>query len=73
MDLIRDRIRQSILLKEAILNDEKLTDKIRLAVDGLVAAYKNGNKTIFCGNGGSAADAQKRQQNHFLWQRRKRG
>ena len=58
MDLIRDRIRQSILLKEAILNDEKLTDKIRLAVDGLVAAYKNGNKTIFCGNGGSAADAQ---------------
>lgn len=58
MDLITSRIRQSISLKEAILNDEKLLGNIRLAVDGLVSSYQKGCKTIFCGNGGSAADAQ---------------
>lgn len=33
----------------------QLIDKIS---DVIVQAYKNGNKTIFCGNGGSSAEAQ---------------
>ena len=33
-------------------------DEILKAVDILVAAYKEGNKLLLCGNGGSAADCQ---------------
>jgi len=32
--------------------------EILAAIDLLVAAFKNGNKILLCGNGGSAADAQ---------------
>jgi D-sedoheptulose 7-phosphate isomerase len=37
---------------------EQLTDEILRAVDILVSAYKDGNKLLLCGNGGSAADCQ---------------
>ncbi len=37
---------------------DQLADEILKAVDILVASYKNGNKLLLCGNGGSAADCQ---------------
>ncbi len=37
---------------------DQLADDIIKAVDILVAAYKDGNKLLLCGNGGSAADCQ---------------
>jgi len=37
---------------------DQLADEIIKAVDILVAAYKEGNKLLLCGNGGSAADCQ---------------
>ena len=37
---------------------DQLTDEILKAVDILVASYKDGNKLLLCGNGGSAADCQ---------------
>ncbi len=37
---------------------DQLTDEIIKAVDILVSAYKDGNKLLLCGNGGSAADCQ---------------
>jgi len=37
---------------------DQLSDEIIKAVDTLVAAYKDGNKLLLCGNGGSAADCQ---------------
>ncbi|MBE0538171.1 MAG: SIS domain-containing protein [Ignavibacterium sp.] len=37
---------------------DQLSDEIIKAVDILVAAYKDGNKLLLCGNGGSAADCQ---------------
>jgi D-sedoheptulose 7-phosphate isomerase len=37
---------------------DQLADEILKAVDILVAAYKDGNKLLLCGNGGSAADCQ---------------
>ena len=37
---------------------DQLADEILKAVDILVSAYKDGNKLLLCGNGGSAADAQ---------------
>jgi D-sedoheptulose 7-phosphate isomerase len=37
---------------------DQLSDQIIRAVDILVSAYKDGNKLLLCGNGGSAADCQ---------------
>ena len=37
---------------------DQLSDEIIKAVDILVASYKDGNKLLLCGNGGSAADCQ---------------
>jgi D-sedoheptulose 7-phosphate isomerase len=37
---------------------DQLADEIIRAVDFLVDAYKDGNKLLLCGNGGSAADCQ---------------
>ena len=57
-DYIRDQIRASIKTKQDVLMDLDLTDHIRIAADLCIEAFKNGNKVIFAGNGGSAADAQ---------------
>ena len=37
---------------------DQLSEEILRAVDILVSAYKDGNKLLLCGNGGSAADCQ---------------
>ena len=56
--LISDQVAESIRVKEAILNDPALIAKIRQAADLCTHAYRAGKKTMFAGNGGSAADAQ---------------
>lgn len=48
----------SVDTKRKILEDETLIKTVGDCVDVIVAAFKNGNKVLFCGNGGSAADAQ---------------
>ena len=55
---IRSIIQASIDTKLAILLDEKMIDAIQESVEKITTAFKNGNKVLFCGNGGSAADAQ---------------
>ena len=55
---IAKRIEESISVKNNILNDTHLVDAIERATTIVVNAIKNGNKVIFCGNGGSAADSQ---------------
>jgi len=55
---IQQIISASITVKQQILSDEILLNKIEKTVDTIVAAFNNGNKVLFCGNGGSAADAQ---------------
>jgi len=54
--LLADSIAASVALKEKVL--ATLTPQIRTAAELLTAAYAAGNKAIFFGNGGSAADAQ---------------
>ena len=49
-------IQASEVLSTFIASDENFT-KIEQAGDLLVAAFKNGNKVISCGNGGSMCDA----------------
>jgi D-sedoheptulose 7-phosphate isomerase len=56
--LISDIIDESIIIKRAILDNQSLLSKIQSSVDSITECFKNGNKVLFCGNGGSAADAQ---------------
>lgn len=58
MNRIQESIEQSIEVKNKILSDEKLLQSIEAAVDVIVESLRNGGKIHFCGNGGSAADAQ---------------
>jgi D-sedoheptulose 7-phosphate isomerase len=51
-------IQSSIDVKQSLLADETLINTIATCVDIITTAFKNGNKVLFCGNGGSAADAQ---------------
>jgi D-sedoheptulose 7-phosphate isomerase len=51
-------IRASIDTKQQVLEDELLLQTINSCVHKIVLAFKSGNKVLFCGNGGSAADAQ---------------
>ncbi|MDC1189118.1 D-sedoheptulose 7-phosphate isomerase [Flavobacteriales bacterium] len=48
----------SIHLKNEVLNNNGLKTIIIDAAHAFTAAYKNGNCSRFCGNGGSAGDAQ---------------
>lgn len=58
MNSIKEIISKSIEVKQQILADENLLLKVQQAADLTTEAFKNGNKVLFCGNGGSAADAQ---------------
>ena len=55
---ITDRINASISVKQNLLADETIIKTISECVTVIVNAFNNGNKVLFCGNGGSAADAQ---------------
>ena len=58
MSNIRESIQQSIAVKQAILEDAGMISKIEQVVDICVKSLRAGGKIHFCGNGGSAADAQ---------------
>lgn len=55
---IRQLIRDSIDVKLKMLNSDHLLDRVLLAKDAVVYAFENHKKVLFCGNGGSASDAQ---------------
>ncbi|NOQ13063.1 MAG: SIS domain-containing protein, partial [Methyloprofundus sp.] len=55
---ITQQIEDSYLVKQKILNDASLVALIQEIAQKAVDTYKNGNKTLIAGNGGSAADAQ---------------
>ena len=58
MDHIKKIIRSSISLKQEVLNNETLLNTIELITNDIVTCFNNDKKLLFCGNGGSAADAQ---------------
>ncbi|HOZ51686.1 MAG TPA: D-sedoheptulose 7-phosphate isomerase [Chitinophagaceae bacterium] len=55
---IKQIIGSSIATKQQILENEKLIQILENCVEVITNAFRNGNKVLFCGNGGSAADAQ---------------
>jgi len=58
MDKIKKIIKASIDTKQSVLQNEGLLKTIDTSVDVIVKAFRNGKRVYFCGNGGSAADAQ---------------
>ena len=57
-DMILAQVEESVRVKQALLADETLMEKIAAVASVIVDAYKAGHKTLWAGNGGSAADAQ---------------
>ena len=55
---IENIINDSINVKQLILNDKEFVKRINDAAMTCVKSLKNGGKIHFCGNGGSASDAQ---------------
>lgn len=51
-------ITASINTKQQILADESLQNIIEETISVITDAFQKGHKVLFCGNGGSAADAQ---------------
>ena len=55
---IKDIVQNSIAVKNDILNNETLLKDLEQLVTLITQTFNNGGKVLFCGNGGSAADAQ---------------
>ena len=57
-EYISNQVKKSIDVKQKLLDSQQLMDLIQEVALKCVEVYKNGNKTLIAGNGGSAADAQ---------------
>ena len=55
---IKNIIASSIETKRQIMENERMIQTLEDCSNMITTAFKNGNKVLFCGNGGSAADAQ---------------
>lgn len=58
MEKIRKIIEDAIVTKQQVLQDENLLKVIEQVSGVIASAFEQGNRVYFCGNGGSAADAQ---------------
>ena len=58
MDTIRRSIEASIATKQQILANPALLQSIEAVAEVMVKALREGKRILWCGNGGSAADAQ---------------
>lgn len=58
IQLLKARLQASIDLKSSLLSNDAILNTVQHIVEGIVTCYKNDGKVLWCGNGGSAADAQ---------------
>ncbi|MBQ2170552.1 MAG: D-sedoheptulose 7-phosphate isomerase [Paludibacteraceae bacterium] len=58
MDTIIRSIEENIDTKQAILANQPLLDTIQAVANLMIKALREGKRILWCGNGGSAADAQ---------------
>ena len=58
MEKIQNIIQASIDTKQQVLASTELLQTVATVADLVVEAFRRGNRVYFCGNGGSAADAQ---------------
>jgi D-sedoheptulose 7-phosphate isomerase len=55
---IKNIIAESIRVKNEILQSESMIAQLEEVAQIITRSFQNGKKVLFCGNGGSAADAQ---------------
>ncbi|MDF9830962.1 D-sedoheptulose 7-phosphate isomerase [Parabacteroides sp. PF5-6] len=55
---LKERLEQHQTLMQKLLNDPRLQESVLAAAEWMIKAFRQGKKIYFCGNGGSAADAQ---------------
>ncbi|MFM7014901.1 MAG: D-sedoheptulose 7-phosphate isomerase [Bacteroidota bacterium] len=55
---IKKLIADSIATKQLVLENQELLTAVEKAAQACIEGFKNDKKVLFCGNGGSAADAQ---------------
>lgn len=55
---VRSALEQSIQVKQKILQDITLLRNVDQVIELCIQAFQKGQQVLFCGNGGSAADAQ---------------
>ena len=58
IEIIKNHLLKSIDVKKEIIKDTKLIVKISKASDLIINSINQNGKVMWCGNGGSAADAQ---------------
>ena len=58
MSFVSNKIKESIAVKQSLLENEDLLKQIEKAAEICIKCLQDGGKVLFCGNGGSAADAQ---------------
>jgi D-sedoheptulose 7-phosphate isomerase len=58
MNRISKVIEESLAVKRDILEDKELLNTVQVVAEVCTQAFCDGHKVLFCGNGGSAADAQ---------------
>ena len=56
--LVRQRIEESVAVKQALLEDPQLIGAVVEVARDLIAALRGGHRLFLFGNGGSAADAE---------------
>lgn len=57
MDIIKQRIKESIEVKQSLLNNETILRNLYEVAETMIASISIGGKIVLCGNGGSASDA----------------
>ena len=55
---IEKRLLEALHVKQTLSRDHELMSRLEKTAQICIAALKAGGKVLFCGNGGSAADAQ---------------
>ena len=58
LNKIKDIVAASIAVKQQVWANETLLQTVEAITNVITKAFQRGNKVLFCGNGGSAADAQ---------------
>jgi len=58
LEYIKNYLSASLDVKKKLNEDEALIESIKIAAEKVESIYRNGNKILIAGNGGSAADAQ---------------
>lgn len=58
IDFIKNKVQASIDLKSKLMSDHAILSQVADLTQDIITCYSNGGKVLWCGNGGSAADAQ---------------